>query len=80
MSVLDVQRGSQSPFLLRLTEEIYCGVGLPHLISTPSYLRCSLDYPSYATHFFLLVFFLSGFYFTNIHESQDCRGRGRTFL
>ena len=25
-------------------------------------------------------FFLSGFSFTNIHESQDCRGRGRAFL
>ena len=24
--------------------------------------------------------FLSGFSFTNIHESQDCRGRGRAFL
>ena len=28
----------------------------------------------------LEFFFLSGFYFTNIHESQDCRGRGRAFL
>ena len=27
-----------------------------------------------------VVFFLSGFSFTNIHESQDCRGRGRAFL
>ena len=25
-------------------------------------------------------FFLSGFSFTNIHESQDCKGRGRAFL
>ena len=25
-------------------------------------------------------FFLSGFSFTTIHESQDCRGRGRAFL
>ena len=25
-------------------------------------------------------FFLSGFSFTNIHKSQDCRGRGRAFL
>ena len=25
-------------------------------------------------------FFLSGFSFTNIHESQDSRGRGRAFL
>ena len=24
-------------------------------------------------------FFLSGFCFPNIHESQDCKGRGRTF-
>ena len=29
---------------------------------------------SYPIFFF---FFLSGFSFTNIHESQDCRGRGR---
>ena len=27
-----------------------------------------------------LFFFLSGFSFTNIHESLDCRGRGRAFL
>ena len=27
-----------------------------------------------------IYFFLSGFSFTNIHESQDCRGRGRAFL
>ena len=26
------------------------------------------------------LFFLSGFSFTNIHESQGCRGRGRAFL
>ena len=25
-------------------------------------------------------FFLSGFSFANIHESQDCKGRGRAFL
>ena len=25
-------------------------------------------------------FFLSGFSFTTVHESQDCRGRGRAFL
>ena len=30
--------------------------------------------------FFFSFFFLSGFSFTNIHESQDCRGRGRVFL
>ena len=29
---------------------------------------------------FFFFFFLSGFSFTNIHESQDCRGRGRAFL
>ena len=27
-----------------------------------------------------LIFFLLGFSFTTIHESQDCRGRGRAFL
>ena len=29
---------------------------------------------------YLIFFFLSGFSFTTIHESQDCRGRGRAFL
>ena len=29
--------------------------------------------------FFVFVFSLSGFSFTNIHESQDCRGRRRAF-
>ena len=29
---------------------------------------------------YTVFFFLSGFSFTNIHESQDCRGRGRAFL
>ena len=29
--------------------------------------------------FFCFVFFLSGFSCTNIHESQNCRGRGRVF-
>ena len=29
---------------------------------------------------FFGFFFLSGFSFTNIHESQDCWGRGREFL
>ena len=29
---------------------------------------------------FFFFFFLSRFSFTNIHESQDCRGRGKAFL
>ena len=29
--------------------------------------------------FYLVFFFLSGLSFTNIHESQDCRERGRAF-
>ena len=29
---------------------------------------------------FDFFFFLSGFSFMNIHESQDCKGRGRAFL
>ena len=28
----------------------------------------------------MFLFFLSGFSFTNIHESRDCRGKGRAFL
>ena len=31
-------------------------------------------------HVKFFFFFLSGFSFTTIHESQDCRGRGRLFL
>ena len=30
--------------------------------------------------FVFFVFFLSGFSFTTIHKSQNCRGRGRVFL
>ena len=30
--------------------------------------------------FFFLFFFLSGFCFTNIHESQECKGRGKGIL
>ena len=29
---------------------------------------------------YIYFFILSGFSFTNIHKSQDCRGRGRAFL
>ena len=29
---------------------------------------------------FVCFYFLSGFFFTNIHESQDCRERGRAIL
>lgn len=50
MSVSDIQLGSQSPFLLRLTREIYCLVGVPHLVSATSNLPHSSDYTSYATH------------------------------
>ena len=32
------------------------------------------------TFTWLIFFFLSGFSFTNIHESQDCRGRGGHFF
>ena len=35
---------------------------------------------SYVKQKQLNFFFLSGFSFTNIHESQDCRGKGRAFL
>ena len=31
------------------------------------------------TYWECFFFFLCGFSFTNIHESQDCRGRGRAF-
>ena len=29
---------------------------------------------------FFFFFFLSGFSFTNIHDSRDCRGRGRVSI
>ena len=49
------------------------------------YLYCSFHHQtgckgSFVSSFFFLFFFLSGFSFTNIHGSQDCRGRGRAFL
>ena len=31
---------------------------------------------AYMLNFFIFIFFLSGFSFTTIRESQDCRGRG----
>ena len=34
---------------------------------------------NYTTAVFFVFFFLCGFSFTTIHESQDCRGRGRVF-
>ena len=34
----------------------------------------------YVYDFSVDFFFLSGFSFTDIHESQDCRGRARAFL
>ena len=37
-------------------------------------------YRIFVTNELLQIFFLSGFPFTTIHESQDYRGRGRTFL
>ena len=35
---------------------------------------------STSMHYFFFFFFLLGFLFTDIHESQDCRERGRAFL
>ena len=43
---------------------------LDQVLNTPL-----INYHSVLTHFFL-----SGFSFTNIHESQDCRPRGKAFL
>ena len=37
-------------------------------------------YINYKLNFFSKFFFLSGFFFTNIHYSQDSRGRGDYFL
>ena len=34
----------------------------------------------FSLHFSDFFFFLSGFSFTTIHESQDYKGRGRAFL
>ena len=38
------------PFLMRLSMEIYCCIGVTHLISTLSNLLYSSDYPSSTTH------------------------------
>ena len=35
---------------------------------------------SHFKYILILFFFLAGFSFTTVHESQDCRGRGRAFL
>lgn len=48
-SVSVVQRGRQSPFLLRLTRKIYCWVAAPYLISATNNLPYSLDYPNCKT-------------------------------
>ena len=37
-------------------------------------------YYYYYYHYYYHYYFLSEFSLTNIHESQDCRGRGRAFL
>ena len=49
-------------------------IDIPRLYS----LRRSLS--QYHQSFSFFFFFLSGFSFTNIHESLDCKGRGRAFL
>ena len=50
-------------------------------IGTPSNnlpLRESTDIYIYI-YIYIYIFFLCGFSFTNIHEAQDCRRRGRAF-
>ena len=46
------------------------------------FYQASVSYFSkyFKSKFLYNIFFLSGFSFTNIHKSQDCRGRGRAFL
>ena len=43
-------------------------------------VRQGINIPSKFALSLKAFFFKSGFSFTNIHELQDCRGRGRTFL
>ena len=43
-------------------------------------LECLLKKRNIVKIILKFFFFLSGFSFTNIHESLDCRGRGRAFL
>ena len=59
---------------------------MPSIIFSPKSLQvynifqinCHNLYPSY--HKYYHFFFLSGFSFTNIHDSQDSRRRGRLYL
>ena len=54
------------------------------LMNKPVYLGLSIHtYVSLYTYKQMIITkkkFLSEFPFTNIHESQDCRGRGKVFL
>ena len=69
---------------------LYFLVSSPNLLAPPinlillnlclPVLRFSVKVCSVSTYFFFFFFFLSGFSFTNIHESQDCRGRGGHFF
>ena len=55
---------------------------IPSVRYQVSAFRCQVPV-SKCQGFFLFVlfcFFLSGFSFTNIHESQDCREKERAFL
>ena len=68
---------------LKLKTEYY-SVLFPVTISSLLQLVCTKAMQGFffllIYYFFFYFFFLSGFSFTNIHESQDCRGRGRAFL
>ena len=61
---------------LLLTERYI--LAIQQTITHKEHLRYSL-WPV-AIFWIFFFFFLSGFYFTNIHESQDCRGRAMAFL
>ena len=43
-------------------------------------LPCSVFYIFALFWIYLFIFFLSGFFFTNIHDSRDSRGRGRVSI
>ena len=63
------------PFQIFGSLEIYKDVGLFFLLSL---LQSTVTQITISINIF--IFFLSGFCFTNIHASQDSRGRGRVSI
>ena len=67
-----------------MNKPVYLGLSILELSKILMYnIWYSYDYVSLYTYKQMIITkkkFLSEFPFTNIHESQDCRGRGKVFL